>query len=147
MRVRHGSSSAGVNNELASVATRLAQEFPVFNTDRVFVATPLIDAIVGDLKQTLIIAFAATALLLVIACVNVMNLLLARGTARTREIALRAALGASRAALVRYVLLEGLILSGVGGLLGVILARGGVRILLVLAQSRLPRLDTVPLDP
>jgi putative ABC transport system permease protein len=136
-----------VNSELASVATRLAQEFPVFNTDRVFVAKPLIDAIVGDLKPTLIIAFAATALLLVIACVNVMNLLLARGTARTREIAVRAALGASRAALVRYVLLEGLILSGVGGLLGVILARGGVRILLVLAQSRLPRLDTVPLDP
>src|SRR5436190_995078 len=147
MRVRHGSSPAGVNNELASVATRLAQEFPVFNTDRVFVAKPLIDAIVGDLKPTLIIAFAATALLLVIACVNVMNLLLARGTARTREIAVRAALGASRAALVRYVLLEGLILSGVGGLLGVILARGGVRVLLVLAQSRLPRLDTVPLDP
>jgi len=147
MRVRHGSSPAGVNRELASVATRLAQDFPVFNTDRVFVAKPLIDAIVGDLKPTLIIAFAATALLLVIACVNVMNLLLARGTARTREIAVRAALGASRAALARYVLLEGLILSGVGGLLGVILARGGVRILLVLAQSRLPRLDTVPLDP
>src|SRR5262245_28948423 len=147
MRVRRGSSPAGVNNELASVAIRLAQEFPVFNTDRVFVAKPLIDAIVGDLKPTLIIAFAATALLLVIACVNVMNLLLARGTARTRAIAVRAALGASRAAVVRYVLVEGLILSGVGGLLGVILARGGVRILLVLAQSRLPRLDTVPLDP
>ena len=147
MRVRHGSSPAAVNSELASVATRLAQDFPVFNTDRVFVAKPLIDAIVGDLKPTLIIAFAATALLLVIACVNVMNLLLARGTARTREIAVRAALGASRAALARYVLLEGLILSGVGGLLGVIVARGGVRILLVLAQSRLPRLDTVPLDP
>jgi putative ABC transport system permease protein len=147
MRVRHGASPAAIDHGLASVATRLADEFPVFNTNRVFVARPLIDAIVGDLKPTLIIAFGATALLLVIACVNVMNLLLARGTARTREIAVRAALGASRAALVRYILLEGLILSGIGGLIGVLFARGGVRMLLVLAQSRLPRLETVALDP
>lgn len=147
MRVRHGASPAAVDHELTAVAARLANEFPVFNTDRVFVARPLIDAIVGDLKPTLIIALSATALLLVIACVNVMNLLLARGIARTREIAVRAALGASRAALVRYVLLEGLILSGIGGLLGMLIARGGVRILLALAQTRLPRLETVPLDP
>jgi predicted permease len=147
MRVRHESSPAAVNNELASVATRLAHEFPVFNTDRVFVAKPLVDAIVGDLKPTLMIAFAATALLLVIACVNVTNLLLARGTTRAREIAVRAALGASRAALARHVLLEGLLLSSIGGLLGVLVARGGVRVLLVLGQSRLPRLSAVPLDP
>ncbi|HEV3062118.1 MAG TPA: ABC transporter permease [Vicinamibacterales bacterium] len=147
MRARHHASPAAVDRQLTSVATRLANEFPVFNTNRVFVARPLIDAIVGDLKPTLIIAFAATALLLVIACVNVMNLLLARGTARIREIAVRAALGASRAALVRYVLLEGLILSAIGGVIGVLVARGGVRLLLVLAQSRLPRLETVPLDP
>ena len=111
IRVRHGASPARVHDELALVAAQLAKEFPVFNTDRVFVAKPLIDAIVGDLKPTLIIALAATALLLVIACVNVMNLLLARGAARTREIAVRAALGASRTALVRYVLLESLILA------------------------------------
>lgn len=139
MRVRHGASPAEVDHELTSVAARLASEFPVFNTDRVFVARPLIDAIVGDLKPTLIIAFSATALLLLIVSVNVMNLLFARGIARTREIAVRAALGASRAALVRYVRLEGLILSGVGGLLGVLIARGSVRILLALAQTRLPR--------
>jgi len=147
MRVRHASSPASVSNELASVAARLAHDFPVFNTGRVFVTTPLNDAIVGDLKPTLMIAFAATALLLVIACVNVTNLLLARGTTRTREIAVRAALGASRAALARYVLLEGLILSTVGGVLGVLFARSGVRLLLVLGRSRLPRLSAVPLDP
>ena len=147
MRVRHASSPASVSNELASVAARLAHDFPVFNTGRVFVTTPLNDAIVGDLKPTLIIGFAATALLLVIACVNVTNLLLARGTMRAREIAVRAALGASRAALVRYALLEGLVLSAAGGVLGVLLARAGVRLLLVLAQSRLPRLSIVPVDP
>ncbi|HEY7288761.1 MAG TPA: ADOP family duplicated permease [Vicinamibacterales bacterium] len=147
MRVRHGASPAAVNNALASVATRLAHEFPVFNTDRVFVTRPLIDAIVGDLKPTLMIAFAATALLLLIACVNVTNLLLARGTTRAREIAVRAALGASRADLTRYVLLEGLLLSSAGGLLGVLVARGAVRLLLVLGESSLPRLSAVPLDP
>jgi putative ABC transport system permease protein len=147
MRVRHTSSPASVTNELTSVATRLAHDFPVFNTDRVFVSTPLNDAIVGDLKPTLMIGFAATVLLLVIACVNVTNLLFARGTTRAREIAIRAALGASRGVLARYVLVEGLILSAVGGVLGVLLARGGVRLLLVLAQSRLPRLSAVPLDP
>ncbi len=98
-------------------------------------------------SRRLIIAFAGTALLLVIACVNVTNLLLARGTTRTREIAVRAALGASRAALVRYILLEGLILSGIGGLIGVVVARGGVRMLLLLAQSRLPRLDADAAEP
>jgi putative ABC transport system permease protein len=147
MRVRHGASPAAVDTALSVVATRLAGEFPVFNTDRVFVSTPLIDAIVGDLKPTLIIAFAATALLLLIACVNVMNLLLARGAARTREIAVRASLGASRAALVRCVLLEGLMLSAVGGVIGAVVATAGVRVLLLLAQSRLPRLEAVPLDP
>ena len=147
MRVRPGASAADVNDVLTSVATRLAGEFPVFNTDRVFVSTPLIEAIVGDLKPTLIIAFAATALLLVIACVNVLNLLLARGVARTREIAVRATLGASRGALVRCVLLEAMMLSAVGGVIGVLVAFGGVRVLLVLAESRLPRLEAVPLDP
>ena len=147
MRVRPGASPAAIQDELTAVATRLASEFPIFNTDRVFVAKPLIDSVVGDLKPTLIITFAATALLLVIACVNVMNLFLARGTVRTREIAVRAALGASPSALVRYVLLESLILSGICGLIGVLVATGGVRGLLLLARSRLPRLDAVPVDP
>jgi predicted permease len=147
VRVRHGASPAAIDDTLSSVANRLAAEFPVFNTDRVFVSQPLIDAIVGDLKPTLLITFAATALLLVIACVNVMNLLLARGTVRTREIAVRASLGASRSALVRFVLLEGMILSVVGGAIGLLVAMGGVRALLLVAQSRLPRLDAVPLDP
>lgn len=147
MRVRPGASPAAINETLTSVAARLATEFPVFNTNRVFVSKPLVDSVVGDLKPTLIITFAATALLLLIACVNVMNLLLARGTARTREIAVRAALGASRAALVRYVLVEGMILAAIGGLLGALVSIGGVRGLLLLAQSRLPRLDDMPLDP
>lgn len=147
MRVRPGASPAAIEDTLDTVATRLAGEFPVFNTDRVFVSTPLIDSVVGDLKPTLIVTSAATALLLLIACVNVMNLLLARATVRTREVAVRAALGASRSALVRYVLLEGMILSAMGGAIGVLIAVVGARGLLLLAQSRLPRLDAVPLDP
>ncbi len=147
MRVRPGASSAQIDNVLTEVATRLEREFPVFNTNRVFVSTPLVDAIVGDFKPTLIIAFAATALLLVIACVNVLNLLLARGATRTREIAIRATLGAGRGELMRCVLLEAFMLSAVGGAIGLLFAMGGVRALLALAQSRLPRLDAVPMDP
>lgn len=147
MRVRHGATPAGINSTLMSVAAQLENEFPVFNTDRIFVSTRLVDALVGDLKPTLLITFAATAVLLVIACINVMNLLLARGVARTREMAVRASLGASRAALVRCALLEGIILSAIGGAIGLLVAVAGVRGLLVIAQSRLPRLDAVPLDP
>lgn len=146
MRVRPGASPAAIGHELTSVAVNLANEFPVFNTNRIFVTTPLVDAIVGDLKPTLIITFAATTVLLLIACVNVMNLLFARAAARTREIAVRAALGANRAALVRYALLEGLLLSAVGGVIGLLVARGGVQLLITFGESRLPRLEAVPLD-
>jgi putative ABC transport system permease protein len=146
MRVRPGASPDRVQQELTRAADRLAKEYPVFNTNRVYVARPLNDTIVGDLRPTLIITFAATALLLLIACANVTNLLLARGAVRLREFAVRAALGASRGALVRQLLVESALLSVIGGMLGVLLARAGVRVLLAAAQSRLPRLEEVPFD-
>jgi putative ABC transport system permease protein len=107
---------------------------------------PLLAFIVGDLGSTLVIVLCATAMLLLLACVNVADLLLARGAARTRQLALRAALGASRRRLIRQLLTEALVLACAGAVFGVGLAFAGVRLLLALGASKLPRLTTVPFD-
>ena len=106
----------------------LAQDFPASDFNRAYVTRPLVESIVGDLGPILIIVMSATGLLLLLACVNVTNLLLARGAARAREMAVRAALGAGQARLVRQMLTESVLLAGIGGILGVIRrARGRSR--------------------
>jgi len=146
MRIRPGASANAVQDQLTRVADRLAREFPAFNANRVFAARPLVDAIVGDLKPILIIALSATLLLLVLACVNVTNLLLARSTVRARDIAIRAALGAGRWPIVRQLLAESFLLATVAAVLGVAIARVAVRALIAMAASHLPRLETVAFD-
>ena len=113
---------------------------------REWVLQPLVTSLVGDLGPVLLIALGATGLLLVLACVNVTNLLLARGVGRTREVALRTALGASQGRIVRQLLTESLVLAAVGAALGFALAALSVRLLLALGGSTLPRLESVPLD-
>ena len=124
----------------------LAQDFPSVDTGRAYVAQPLVESIVGDLGPILVVVFCATALLLVLACVNVSTLLLARGTTRTREIALRMALGASRGRIVRHLLTESVALAAAGALAGLLLAYGGIRLLTLVGANSLPRLETVPFD-
>jgi predicted permease len=114
--------------------------------NRVYVTKPLVEFIVGDLGPILIIVMSATGLLLLLACVNVTNLLLARGAARAREMAVRVSLGAGSGRLVRQLLTESLVLATAGALLGVIVAYLGVRGLLALGASRLPRLHDVTFD-
>lgn len=113
---------------------------------RDWVIQPLLTALVGDLRSVLLIALGATALLLALACVNVTNLLLARGVGRTREMALRTALGAGRSQIIRQLLIESMLLAAVGAILGFALAAVAVRLLLTLGASSLPRLQTVPID-
>ena len=113
---------------------------------RDWVIQPLLTAVVGDLRPVLLIALGATALLLALACVNVTNLLLARGVARTREMALRTALGAGRAQIIRQLLIESMFLAAIGAILGFALAAAAVRLLLALGASSLPRLQTIPVD-
>jgi predicted permease len=145
-RLRHGANIERAKSEMATVMNGLATDFPASDKNRVYVSKPLVDAIVGDLGPILIIVMSATGLLLLLACVNVANLLLARGAAKAREMAVRAALGAGWGRLVRQLVTESLVLATAGTVVGVALGALALRVLLAIGASKLPRLDTVPFD-
>jgi putative ABC transport system permease protein len=146
VRLRRGSTIERAKSEMASVMAGLAADFPAADKNRVYVPKPLVDSIVGDLGPILVIVMAATGLLLLLACVNVANLLLARGAARAREMAVRAALGAGWSRLVRQLLTESMVLATAGTIAGVAVGALGLRALLALGASQLPRLDAVSFD-
>jgi predicted permease len=146
VRLRHGATIERAKSEMASVMNGLARDFPAADRNRIYVARPLVDSIVGDLGPILIIVMSATGLLLLLACVNVANLLLARGAARAREVAVRAALGAGWGRLVRQLLTESVVLAAAGTIVGVGVGALGLRALLAIGASTLPRLDAVPFD-
>jgi putative ABC transport system permease protein len=144
-RLRPGVTIGQLRAAGAATMTDLARTIPS-DVGREYVMRPLVAAVVGDLGPTLLIVLGATALLLLLACVNVTNLLLVRGMARTREVAVRTALGATRARILHRVLTESLVLSTAGTLAGIALAWIAVRLLLRLGASSLPRLEAVPFD-
>jgi putative ABC transport system permease protein len=134
------------NAEMASIMKGLSRDFPAADANRAYVTKPLVNAVVGDLGPILTIVMSATGLLLLLACVNVTNLLLARGAARAREMAVRVSLGAARGRIVRQLLTESAILSGAGAVAGAVIAYVGLRALLTMGASKLPRLDVVAFD-
>ncbi len=146
MRLKAGTTIERARGEMASVMAGLARDFPASAMSRVYVVSPLVESIVGDLKPILIVVLSATGLLLMLACVNVTNLLLARGAARAREMAVRVALGAGRRRIVRQLLTESIVLATAGALLGLVVAYAGVRLLLRIGAAKLPRLESVPFD-
>ncbi len=146
LRVKPGTSLKRLRGELAAAMAGLARDVPVGEAGREFVAESLVTSVVGDLGPTLLVVFAATTLLLLLACVNVTNLLLGRGAARAREIAVRTALGASRGRVVQQLLTESFLVTLAGGIAGLLFAFAGVRALQTLGASKLPRLDAVPFD-
>ena len=145
VRLRPGAGMGTLRGAAAGAMAGLGRSVSI-EAGREFVLTPLLFYLVGDLRSLLLIVFGATALLLILACVNVTDLLLARGSARTREFAMRAALGAGRPRLIRQMLVESLVLASMGAVLGIALAFAGIRVLQTLGASKLPRLASVPFD-
>ena len=145
-RIRADADVDAANVQLATVAERLRQSLSDFGQTKTFAAVPLRDRLVGPVQGTIYLLAGAVGLLLLIACANVANLLLARATARSREIALRAALGASRWRIVRQLTVESLLLGLAGGALGLAFAVAGTTLLVQMAPSTLPRVSEVRVD-
>ncbi len=145
-RLRSGVTAAQATADLDRIEQGIAAQFPDKVGGYSVVATPLLASIVAEVQRPLLILFGAVAFVLLIACVNVSNLLLARAATRTGEIAVRAALGAGRGRLVRQLLAESIVLSIVGGLAGVLLGTWGVHALMAVAPPDLPRAATVSMD-
>ncbi len=132
--------------EMDTVARQLALEFPKSNQGWGANVIPLQEAISGNIKPAVLILMAAVAFVLLIACANVANLLLARAAGRQKEFAIRSALGAGRLDIVRRLLSESILLAVVGGALGILLAQWGISALLALHPPDIPRLNQVSID-
>jgi putative ABC transport system permease protein len=145
-RLKPGVSIQQAQAEMSGIAGRLTAAYPEFDTGWSANVEPLRNSLVRQVKTSLIMLLGAVALLLGVACANVANLLLARYTARQREMAVRGALGASRSRVIRQLLVESLLLSAVGGSLGVALAYGAVGGLLRIAPHELTRFANVSFD-
>lgn len=145
-RLKDGVGAQQAAEEMRRIDKRLADAYPAENRNRRTVLDPLLDRIVGDTSTTLWVLFGAVCLVLLIACANFANLLLARCISRHRELTIRAAMGAGKMRLVRLILTESVILAILGGLLGLILAQWSVEALLALKPDELPRMDSIGLD-
>jgi putative ABC transport system permease protein len=146
-RTRAGVTPEQARAEIETIGRQLARQYPDMNEGVGITAVPLQEAMVGDLKTAFWVLLGAVGFVLLIACVNVANLLLARAAARESEIAVRTALGANRARLVRQLMTESLMLGLGGGALGLLLAVWGVEALLALEPQGIPRLNEVTVDP
>jgi putative ABC transport system permease protein len=146
-RLAPGVTLPQASAEMRLIDQQLAQQYPADNKNRTTALIPLQERIVGQSRSALLILFAAVSLVLLIACANFANLLLARGAERGREIVIRTALGAGRWRIVRQLLTESILISIVGGAIGGIFAWWGINLLIALKPANLPRLDEIGVDP
>ena len=145
-RMKPGVTQAQLHTELAGVAARLAREYPENPGWTDVAVAPIRDSILGEVKTPLLVLMVAVGMVLLITCVNVASLLLARATGRQRELAMRTALGAGRSRIARQLLTESLTLALAGGALGVVLGVVAVQALAASGGAELPRADAIRVD-
>ena len=145
-RMKSGVTIEQAKAELDVLSKQIEQQYPKTNTNIVFTVGSMHEDITRDYRPALLVMFGAVGLVLLIACANVANLLLARVAARQKEVAIRTALGASRGRIVMQFLIESLLLSLAGGAVGLLLASWGVSMLVAYGPSDVPRLQEVGLD-
>ena len=145
-RLKRGLTIDQAVASMATITSNLSQQYPATNAGNSAVVVSLYEDTVGSIRTPFLILLGAVALVLLIACANVANLLLARSTTRQKEIAIRSAMGALRTRLVRQLLTESVLLSLVGGIGGLLIAVFGIRILMTLTPPDIPRTKEVSLD-
>ncbi len=145
-RLKPGVTLAQAKAEMDGIARNLAATYPVANKNRGITLVSMKTDIVGNVQPFLLVLLGAVGFLLLIACANVANLLLARAIGRSREFAIRASLGASQSRVIRQLLTESALLAGIGGALGLALAYWGTKVVLTLLPGSLPRANDIGLD-
>jgi putative ABC transport system permease protein len=144
--LKSGTTASMAQTEIDTISARLQKEYPATNDQIRIQFIPLYERIVGNVRLALLILLCTVGFVLLIACANVANLMLARTTVRAREIAVRAALGATRRRLLRQLLTESVILSSTGGFLGLLLAMWIIEALTKLNPGDIPRLSTITIN-